>query len=161
MSHTSMVTEHRFASPQTNVTKQGNRIANFGRGTSGQFSPRDQSELTDRPDAGTLPRRRDSIASDGCSVPRSDGIQGFPAVPTFRMRLPCRHSNKTTKDVPYATIAYHCLPNRQLLPTLGIETLNVSGMISKLACNPRRWPTPECPACCSKYATRRPGTAPA
>ena len=44
MSHTAMVTEHRFASPQTNVTQK-------------------------------------------------------------------------TKNVPYATIAYHCLPNLQLLPT--------------------------------------------
>ena len=49
-------------------------------------------------------------------MPRSDGIQGFQ--PCRLLECVCPASpNKTTKDVPYATIAYHCLPNRQLLPT--------------------------------------------
>ena len=42
--------------------------------------------------------------------------------------------------------------------TLGIETLNVAGMI-RAGCSPRPSPTPACPACWPRYATRRRRTA--
>ena len=88
-----MVTEHRFASPQTNVTKQGNRILILDEEQAGNFAA-DQSELTDFD-----------------SVRRMLGAplrwhSGFPAVPTFRMRLPC----VTKQNNQGRTIRHDCIP---------------------------------------------------
>ena len=98
-----MVTEHRFASPQTNVTKQGNRILILDEEQAGNFAA-DQSELTDFD-----------------SVRRMLGAplrwhSGFPAVPTFRMRLPC----VTKQNNQGRTIRHDCIP----LPTKSATASN-------------------------------------
>ena len=103
MSHTSMVTEHRFASPQTNVTKQGNRILILDEEQAGNFAA-DQSELTDF----------DSVRRMLSAPLRWHS--GFPAVPTFRMRLPC----VTKQNNQGRTIRHDCIP----LPTKSATASN-------------------------------------